>query len=126
MFEVRIYNPQENKLDLRTISGHFIGYAKKSKGYRFYCPSHTIRIVESRNTKFHENDLISGSCQFHDTLSKRDHYQGQTFGSTHRLAVIHTHEVEMGIRQPIIENTQTFGPVDRVVEEQQNVEHPVE
>ena len=27
--EVRIYNPQENKLDPRTISGYFIGYAKK-------------------------------------------------------------------------------------------------
>ncbi|RVW57605.1 Retrovirus-related Pol polyprotein from transposon TNT 1-94 [Vitis vinifera] len=30
--EVRIYNPQEKKLDPRTISGYFIGYAEKSKG----------------------------------------------------------------------------------------------
>ena len=44
--EVRIYNPREKKLHLRTISGHFIGYAEKSKGYRFYCPSLTTRIVE--------------------------------------------------------------------------------
>ena len=57
-FEVRIYNPQEKKLDLRTISGYFIGYAERSK---FYCPSHSTRIVESRNAKFLENDLISGS-----------------------------------------------------------------
>ena len=62
--EVRIYNPREKKLDPRTISGYFIGYAKRSKGFRFYCPSHSIRIVESRNTKFLENDLISGSDQF--------------------------------------------------------------
>ena len=62
--EVRIYNPQEKKLDPRTISGYFIGYAERSKGYRFYCPSHSIRIVESRNAKFLENDLISGSDQF--------------------------------------------------------------
>ena len=53
-FEVRIYNPREKKLYLRTISGHFIGY-------RFYSPSHTTRIVESRNTKFLENDLVNGS-----------------------------------------------------------------
>ena len=33
--EVKIYNPQEKKLDPRTISGYFIGYAEKSKGYRF-------------------------------------------------------------------------------------------
>jgi len=33
--EVRIYNPQEKKLDERTISGFFIGYPEKSKGYMF-------------------------------------------------------------------------------------------
>ena len=31
VFEVRIYNPQENKLDPRTIIGYFIGYVEKSK-----------------------------------------------------------------------------------------------
>ena len=44
-------------------------------------------IVESRNAKFLENDLISGSGQIHDTLFERDHYQGQTSGSSHRLIV---------------------------------------
>ena len=44
--EVRIYNPQERKLDSRTTSGFFISYPEKSKGYRFYCPNHNIRIVE--------------------------------------------------------------------------------
>ncbi|KAL6328467.1 hypothetical protein AAG906_038342 [Vitis piasezkii] len=38
--EARIYNPHEKKLDSRTISGYFIGYPDKSKGYRFYCPNH--------------------------------------------------------------------------------------
>ncbi|RVW82846.1 Retrovirus-related Pol polyprotein from transposon TNT 1-94 [Vitis vinifera] len=49
--EVRVYNPQEKKLNPRTISAYFIGYAERSKGYRFYCPSHSTRIVESRNAK---------------------------------------------------------------------------
>ena len=62
--KVRIYNPEEKKLDLRTISGHFIGYAKNSKGYRFYCPSHTTRIMESRNAKFLKNDLVNGNSQW--------------------------------------------------------------
>ena len=115
--KVRIYNPQQKKLDLRTISGYFIGYAEKSKGYRFYCPSNTTRIVESRNSKFLENDLIGGSGQIHDTLYEKDHYQAQTSSSSHKLTVIHTHEVEMGIRQPVIENPQTFELVDLVVEE---------
>ena len=59
--EVRVYNPQEKKLESRTISAYFIGYVERSKGYKFYCPSHSTRIVESRNAKFLENDLISGS-----------------------------------------------------------------
>ena len=59
--EARIYNPQEKKLDSRTISGYFIGYPEKSKGYRFYCPNHSTRIVETGNARFLENGEISGS-----------------------------------------------------------------
>lgn len=59
--EVRVYNPQEKKLDSRTISGFFIGYPEKSKGYRFYCPNHSTRIVETENATFIENDEVSGS-----------------------------------------------------------------
>ena len=75
--EVRIYNPQEKKLDPRTISGYFIGYAERSKGYRFYCPSHTTRIVESRNAKFLEDHLISGSDQIRNIVSVHDHIDSQ-------------------------------------------------
>ena len=59
--EIRVHNLHERKLDPRTISGYFIGYAEKSKGYRFHCPSYSIRIMESRNAKFLKNDVISGS-----------------------------------------------------------------
>ena len=124
--EVRTYNPQEKKLDPRTISGYFIGYAEKPKGYRLYCPCHTTRIVESRNAKFLENNLVSGSGQFHDTLSERDHNQGQDPGPSHRLTIIRTHEVETGIRQPTIEVPLTSELMDQVVKEPQNVEQPIE
>ena len=59
--EIRIYNPQEKKLDTRTISGYFIGYPVKSKGYIFYCPTHSTRIVETGNVRFIENGETSGS-----------------------------------------------------------------
>lgn len=59
--EVRLYNPHEKKLDERTISGYFIGYPEKSKGYIFYCPNHSTRIVESGNARFIENGQFSGS-----------------------------------------------------------------
>ena len=61
--EVRIYNPHERKLDPRTISGFFIGYLEKSKGYRFYCPNHSMRILESGNARFIENGNIGGSSE---------------------------------------------------------------
>ena len=59
--KIRIYNPQERKLDARTISEYFIGYPEKSKGYMFYCSNHSMRIVEIGNVRFIENGEISGS-----------------------------------------------------------------
>jgi hypothetical protein len=58
---VRIYNPNIKKLDPKTTSGHFIGYAVNSKGFRLYCPSNNTRIVESMNAKFLEDLEHSGS-----------------------------------------------------------------
>jgi len=59
--EIKIYNPQERNLDARTISGYFIGYPEKSKGYMFYCPTHSMKIVKTGNARFIENGEISGS-----------------------------------------------------------------
>ena len=56
--EIRIYNPQERKLDARTISGYFISYPEKSKGYMFYCPTHSMKIVKTGNARFIENGEI--------------------------------------------------------------------
>ena len=68
MSEVRVYNPQDKKLNPRTISGYLVEYVEKSKGCRFYCLSHSLKFVESRNVKFLENDLASRS----DLFSKRE------------------------------------------------------
>ena len=66
--EARIYNPQEKKLDFRTVSGYFIGYPENTKGYRFYCPNHSTRIVETGNAKFYENDEASGSIKQNEAI----------------------------------------------------------
>ena len=127
---MRIYNPQENNLDLRTITGYFIGYAERSKGYRFYCPSHNTKIMESKNAKFLENDLISGSDQFQDIVYEKDHYEGQPFGSSDRLIVIHTPQVQSNVRQPIPEvpHIADIDLVDQVANEEipEIVEQPIE
>ena len=67
--EVRVYNPHERKLDPRTTSGFFIGYPLASKGFRFYCPEHHTRIVESLNAKFLEDHIDSSSSQASESLS---------------------------------------------------------
>jgi hypothetical protein len=61
LIKVRIYNLQLKKLDLRTTSDYFIGYIVNFKGYRFYYPSHTTRILEARDAKFLEDLNFSGS-----------------------------------------------------------------
>lgn len=118
--EVRIYNPQEKKLDPRTISGYFIGYAERSKGYKFYCPSHCTRIVESRNAKFLENALISESDQSKDLGSEKDPSEPST--SRARLIVVNdTPRFQMDVEppQPIVEDPQVDDEVqmDQIVQE---------
>ena len=108
--EVRIYNPQEKKLDPKTISGYLVGYAEKSKGYEFYCPHHSLRFMESRNAKFLENDLASG----HDLFFEKE----QPSTSKERLVVIRNiPQVQMGVAQPINEDPKTTvgNVIDQVV-----------
>ncbi|GKC98073.1 retrovirus-related pol polyprotein from transposon TNT 1-94 [Tanacetum coccineum] len=50
-------------MDSHTISGYFIGYPEKSKGYRFYHPNHSSRIVKTSNAKFMENGKVSGNVE---------------------------------------------------------------
>ena len=128
--EVRIYNPHEKKLDPRTLSGFFIGYAKMSKGYRFYCPSHSTRIVESRNAKFLENDMINGRDRFRDLIPVHDHIETQPSTSYERLVIVHhTPQVPISVEQPIIEVPQIAEnlPEDQQVQElPYNLEQTVE
>ena len=128
--EVRIYNPHEKKLDPRTLSGFFIGYAKTSKGYRFYCPSHSTRIVESRNAKFLENDMISGRDRFRDLIPVHDHIETQPSTSYERLVIVHhTPQVPISVEKPIIEVPQIAEnlPEDQQVQElPYNLEQTVE
>ncbi|KAK8530902.1 hypothetical protein V6N12_013400 [Hibiscus sabdariffa] len=108
-----------------TISGYFIGYAKKSKGYRFYCPSHNTRIVESRNAKFLENDSISGS-----DMSRNSIPVDQQSTLSERLVIIYnTPQAQTGAEQPINEVPQPAEntPVDQVVQENPEIiEQPVD
>ncbi|RDX93484.1 hypothetical protein CR513_24254, partial [Mucuna pruriens] len=114
--EVRIYNLQEKKLNPKIISGYFIGYTKQSQGHRFYPSTHNTRIVELRNAKFLENDLISRR-QFQDI----DHYEAQSSISSNRKIFIHISQVQTGVRHPTIKVPQVVENdlVDQIVDEEQ-------
>ena len=45
----------KKKLDTKTINGYFIGYSKKSRGYKFYDP--TIRSI-FQDVEFAEGDKV--------------------------------------------------------------------
>ena len=127
-YEVRVYNPQERKLNPRTISGHFIGYVENSKGYRFYCPSHTTRFLESRNAKFLKNDVINGSDLPRNIVPEQNHLEPST--SSDRLVSIHnTPQVQLGVEQLITEvpHVADNDPGDQITQElPKTVEQPVE
>jgi hypothetical protein len=59
--ETKVYNSHIKKLDSKIVSYYFIGYRERSKGFIFYCPSHTTRIVEIRRAVFFKNDNFHGS-----------------------------------------------------------------
>ena len=59
--KVRPYNPQSKKLDPKTINEYFMGYCVGSRGSRFYCKSHTTRVIESNQAIYFEDDI--GTCQ---------------------------------------------------------------
>ncbi|KAF7820770.1 Retrovirus-related Pol polyprotein from transposon TNT 1-94 [Senna tora] len=94
--EVRVYNPHEKKLDPRTISAYFVGYAESSKRYKFYCPTHNLKFVESRNAKFLKNDTISGSDQLHELVNENDHEVIPTAsGQGEIIFLIYSHPIEI-------------------------------
>ncbi|KAL0386514.1 UNVERIFIED_CONTAM: hypothetical protein Slati_4598400 [Sesamum latifolium] len=110
---------QEKKLDPRTITGYFVGYAERSKGYRYYCPSNSTRIVESRNAKFFKDDLISGNDKRLSIRSNLDHSESQPSTSSNGLIVVvhNTPTVQTHVEQPIqtVPQVDDHEPVDPVV-----------
>ncbi|KAF7825290.1 Retrovirus-related Pol polyprotein from transposon TNT 1-94 [Senna tora] len=89
----------------------------------------STKIVESRNAKFLENDLINGSDQTWNLHYENDHIETRTHTSSDRLVIINAPQVQTGIKEPIIEEPQSIDHdlVDPVVQQpQEPVIQPVE
>ena len=72
--------------------------------------------MESRNAKFLENHLTSGSDQIKNSISMHDHIEYEPSTSSNRLVTIYNiPQVQMDVDQPIIETPQaTDDPVNQV------------
>ncbi|RVW88542.1 Retrovirus-related Pol polyprotein from transposon TNT 1-94 [Vitis vinifera] len=57
--KARPYKPNEKILDSRTVSCYFVGYSKRSRGFKFYDPS-SRSFFEIGNAKFIEDVELSG------------------------------------------------------------------
>ncbi|KAL6312429.1 hypothetical protein AAG906_016383 [Vitis piasezkii] len=87
--KLEIYNPHFKFL---------VGYTKPKEA------SENTRIVESRNVKFLEYDLVSRGNQFRNIVSDIDHIESQLSTSSDRLFVVHnTPQVQTGAEQTIVE-----------------------
>ena len=84
--------------------------------------------MESRNAKFLENDIISGSDLPRNTIHKQNHLEPST--SSDRLVIIHnTPQAQPGVEQLITEVPYIAenDPRDQIVQElPETIEQPVE
>ena len=53
--EAKLFNPSITKLELMIVNYFFVGFPKRSKDYRFYCPSRPMEIVECGYAHFIED-----------------------------------------------------------------------
>jgi hypothetical protein len=121
--EARFYNPHKKKLDLRTISGYFIGYLEKSKKFRFYCPNHSTRIVETGNARFIENGEISGSDNLRNVDIQEVRVQVQMPITSNKIVVPivveQPNNIEQKMNEPSLHNNMVTN--EQMIEEPQGV-----
>ena len=67
--EARSYRPNERKLDSKTVSCYFVGYAERSRGFKFY-DSTTRSFFETGNARFLEDVEFGGEGLRNVTLDE--------------------------------------------------------
>ena len=80
--EARPYKPNENMLDSRTVSCYFVGYFKRSRGFKFYDPS-SRSFFETGNAKFIEDVELSGRESLRNVVFEKESISIPTTGHGH-------------------------------------------
>ena len=69
--KVRPYKPHENKLEPKIVSNYFIGYTKRSKGFKFYDPT-TRNIFKMGTATFFEDIEFRGEIRLKSFFLKKN------------------------------------------------------
>ena len=103
--------------------------------YRFYCPTYSTRIFESRHAKFLENDVASGSDLTQGIGLEKNQCEGTiptssyklvVFGDTHQNWLTQSpHQVDPILEDPV-EQHQTPNVKQPKQHQTQDVEQPIE
>ena len=74
--QARPYRPNEKKLDERTISCYFFGYAERSRGFKFYNPT-IISFFEKGNARFFEDVEFGGEDNVRSVVFEEEQENNQ-------------------------------------------------
>ncbi|KAM1263710.1 hypothetical protein ACFX2G_029301 [Malus domestica] len=92
--EAKMYSPNNKKLDPKTISCFFVGYAERSKGFIFYCSNYTSKIVETGKAIFLEHETDAGSGTEVDTFE---------FEEEEKEIAVQPMETEISMAAPLLQ-----------------------
>ncbi|RVW47329.1 Retrovirus-related Pol polyprotein from transposon TNT 1-94 [Vitis vinifera] len=123
--EARPYKPHEKKLDSKTVSSYFIGYAERSRGFKFYDPA--IRsIFETGTATFFEDVEFGGRNQARNIVFEEEEGSTIAFDNVQVSLPIIDQEVNLdpqptdNIVQPLIAN-EDITPEEQTQQPQENM-----
>ncbi|KAH9656751.1 hypothetical protein KPL70_022797 [Citrus sinensis] len=90
--EARPYRPHERTLDSKTVSSYFVGYAERSRGFKFYDPS-TRSIFETGTATFLEDVEFGGRNLVRNIVFKDEEGSTVAFDNVQVLIPVIDHEV---------------------------------
>ncbi|KAL5562820.1 hypothetical protein UlMin_032567 [Ulmus minor] len=123
--EARPYKPHEKKLDSKTVSSYFIGYAERSRGFKFY--DLAIRsIFETGTATFFEDVEFGGRNQARNIVFEEEEGSTIAFDNVQVSLPIIDQEVNLdpqptdNIVQPLIAN-EDIAPEEQTQQPQENM-----
>ncbi|RVW94715.1 Retrovirus-related Pol polyprotein from transposon TNT 1-94 [Vitis vinifera] len=123
--EARPHKPHEKKLDSKTVSSYFIGYAERSRGFKFYDPA--IRsIFETGTATFFEDVEFGGRNQVRNIVFEEEEGSTIAFDNVQVSLPIIDQEVNLdpqptdNIVQPLIAN-EDIAPEEQTQQPQENM-----